>query len=127
LPDFFQAIGLNLVSSRFARVLETIRHEVELWPVSLTYQGDIGEECFVANPLKLQPSLDLARSTVLLDELGLALNANGVALDEGRLGDAQWVKVHELQQVAVSQALQARLLDSDLTGFRFVDPSAMRL
>jgi len=47
--------------------------------------------------------------------------------DEGKLADAQWIKVHELQQVAVSPAAQAALVDSGFTGFQFVDPGASRI
>lgn len=127
LPDFFQASGMQVVSGRFASVLEALRDEVALWPASLKYAGAIRDGYFVANALNLQPSLDMARSTVRLDGVGLALTANGVALDEQRLGDAQWVKVWELQQVAVGASLQSRLLDAGLTGFSFVDPAAVRL
>jgi hypothetical protein len=127
LPDFFQGVGVHVVSARLGGLLQTLGAEVELWPASLAYAGKVRGDFFVANSLNQMPAVDLARSHVELDEVGIALNASDVTLDEGRLGNAQWVKVRELQQVAVTGALQERLKDSGFTGFRFVDPSTVRL
>lgn len=128
LPDFFQTIGLHIVSVRLARLLEALGAEVELWPASVTHQGKLNTEGFlVANPLNQLSALDIEQSDVKLDEAGLALSAGRVVLDEEKFADSHWVKVHELQQVAVSPAFQAALRNSGFTGIQFVDPLAFRL
>jgi hypothetical protein len=116
-----------VVSARLGDLLHALGVEVELWLASLAYAGKIYYEFLVANSLSQMPAVDLARSQMEFDEVGIALNASHVTLDEGRLGNAQWVKVRELQQIAVTGALQERVKDSGFTGFRFVDPSTVRL
>jgi hypothetical protein len=120
LPDFFRTISLHVVSGRLRALLECFGAEIEFWPTSFAYRGQSDATTyFVANPLIQLPALDMARSAVELDDVGIAVSAKHVVLDESKLAGARWTKVRGLQQVAIDEQLQSALRNS---GFKIVDP-----
>ncbi len=128
LPDFFHTISLHFVSTRLRLLLENAGAEIEFWPASVHYAGQVdANSYFVANPLIQLPALDIERSAVELDDMGLALSAEHVVLDEAKLANTNWAKVRELQQVVVSSVVQNALRESGFSGFQLVESSAVRL
>ncbi len=127
LPDFFRTISLYVVSERLRALLESLGAEIEFWPTSVVYRGQSeATTYFVANPLIQASALDMERSVVKLNSVGIAVSAKHVVLDETKFAGARWTKVRELQEVAIDEQLQTALRDSGFTGFMIVDPLAHR-
>lgn len=128
LPDLFRTISLYVVSDRLRALLESFDAEIEFWPTSVAYRGrSDATTYFVANPLIQVPALDLTRSVVELNSVGIAVSGKHFVLDETKLAGARWAKVRELQQVAVDEQLQSALRKSGLTGFQMVDPATHQI
>ncbi len=129
LPDFTSFIAFKLVSSRMRDLLNEHSCEVEFLPVNVLYQGKAASPPFyVANPLTVVKGLDLDRSEVELDEeLGDVISAKRIVLNEQALEVFKWVKIAELQCIAVNEDFASVLKVSGLTGFTLQEASQYRV
>lgn len=128
LTDFFRTTHIRLVSNRLRKVLEEFGAEVEFWPITLRYRGEVFDgDYWAANALLRLKAVDREKSLIELDEeMGDAISVDRLVLDEAVFIDKHWAIVDEVQRIAVSQEVQDGILASGCTGMRFIEPLEVR-
>ncbi len=129
LADFMRAIQIDIVSRKLAAVLQLVGAEIELFPITVLYDGDRlpEQQYFAVNSLMRPRALDLSKSDVDLDdELGDVLVARKVALDEPAIAHLNWLVVDELNRVAVSNTVVDAIRLAGCTGCAFSEPARTR-
>ena len=127
IPDFTRTVGYCIISTRMRRVLEENLAEVEYLPCDIVYRGRcISNQYYVANPLRKIRGVDLERSSIELDEVGIALGVERLVLNESLFAGTPLALLHETVSLVVQPGLMSAINDGDLVGCSFVDPCTVQ-
>lgn len=129
LTDYFSVGLLHIVSEKMKAALQLARAEVELFPVSVLYEGQTTKiKYFAANTMLRLEAVDREKSTIdFCPETNMALSITKLVLNEALLIGHSLAMIAEIQHIAVSPNLVSALRMAGCTGCSFVAPETVEL
>jgi hypothetical protein len=125
LTDYMESIGWIIVSAKLKAVLDQQGANVEYIPMTLRHHGSLHDGYFLANPLRRIKGIDMAASELELNELGMAVTADKLALDESRFAGIPLTILHETSDLVVSPESAENVQAEGCTGCVFVKPETI--
>jgi hypothetical protein len=127
LSDFIPGIGFMLASSRMRSVLQDFGVEAEYIDVPLRYRGRTSGNYSLVNLTRRIRGVNMNESRIELDEVGIALSAEALALDESKFQGIAMAVLAETGSVVIESAVSQALASAGCSGFRAMLPSEFRL
>jgi hypothetical protein len=127
LADFMMSVRYCFVSARLRAVFEHSGAEIEYLPISALYgEKPVPDAYFLANPLRRIRGVDLEKSKIELDEVGIALSVQSLVLDESQFEGVPVSVLHETRHLAVHPVVRSAISKAGCTGCTFTSPAEVQ-
>jgi len=127
LTDFMRGVGWLVVSEKLKHIFERYGADIEFISIGLRYRGETWGGYFIANPRNRVHGVDLAASSIELDDVGVALGVERLVLDESKFAGVPVAVLHETTHIALQSEVAEAIRAAGCTGCVFVPPSSVSI